>query len=419
MQLTELQILENLKNGDIRSAMDQLRLLIKQNNDTQNNIKKIFEELDKKVNLKSKYLTELNPVTEIGTGVITVSGLDIIGIGTLFTNEIIIGNSIKVGTETRIIDSIIDDTHATITESFTTDSSNQVYGIVKLISRELLTGNFEFGQTNAETFNGVINKSSTFQHYGRMTHPYDIINVQFAQRLFNPAMARAMNAIQRDGDTVGLETLNGEEKYNYLLRNLTWNFNPTTEAYYNGLINAERRDSFVNLGYVNDIINNVITTFRTEFFFARWVFEQQSSMGNTLSILGATWNSPFINGPEEHDNFYPYFSVTPTGLKCLIPCVVEVTLDAWADFVYTGIHTPYNGSGIQGMIYNSRLNKIYTKSVDHSSASDSHASFRHFNVSCSTVIKCVKDDVIVTCIGTIPGGAPSNIHTYCSISRMR
>lgn len=100
------------------------------------------------------------------------------------------------------------------------------------------TGNFEYGVLNGAVYNGVINKSSTLKHYGRISDPADVVNVSFVQKTVNPAIVLAQNAIQRNGDTVGLAT--GTTRYNYLFRNCDINLGsasyPNGEVKYYGPI---------------------------------------------------------------------------------------------------------------------------------------------------------------------------------------
>jgi hypothetical protein len=204
-------------------------------------------------------------------------------------------------------------------------------------------------------------------------------------------MARAMNAIQRDGDTVGLETLNGEDKYNYLLRNLIWNFDPTTEAYYDGLINVSRRDSFINLGYLNDAINNMMSVYKSEDFYARW--ESTGTAGSPGLLAAGDRYSPFasgvINSREQTSNFNQYFTQTLSGLKCLKDCKILINLSVFID----GANYHNASFGLVATIKNT-AGVIYAESTSDAYAPTGNVGGA-FSQNPSAVIQCKKDDIII------------------------
>lgn len=220
MDLNLHAAIEKIKHGDIKSAMDQLHFLTSEIVLLNAQVENLYAELAKKVNLTSQALNGALNKTVLGSGVVSVNGTNIDGIGTSFKTECAVGNLIKVGLESATITNIDNDTSITTNVSLTA-CSNQIYAIVKNATQELLTGDFQFGELNGDRYNGVITQDSTLQHFGRMTSPNDVVNVQFVQRAVNPAMARALNAIQRDGDIVGLETVESiYDRYNYLFRNI-------------------------------------------------------------------------------------------------------------------------------------------------------------------------------------------------------
>jgi hypothetical protein len=331
MNLSELQALEKIQIGDIKSAIDQIKYLIIQNNQTQANLNKIFQELDTKVNLQSEYLTALDPILKIGSGTVSANGINVTGIGTLFTREISVGNSIKIGTETQVVATIVDDLNLTVVSAFTSTSVNQVYGVLKLLSKEVLTGNFEFGVTNGTPFAGVVNQGSVFQYYGRMTDPYDIINVQFAQRLFTPAMIRAANSILRTGDTVGDASL----VYEYLFKNVNWTFDTSSSVYYDGPITQPNH--LATLKTVQDYVTTATTK--------RYI----KSIDNTLTELVANklefYGPDFfqITGPTE---FTIHAPVGEYQLLIVVSATAETTHGAHDDHVGVELSVSKNGQQI-------------------------------------------------------------------------
>lgn len=61
------------------------------------------------------------------------ASVSVVGVGTKFTEELTIGQSIVVSAETRIIDSITDDTHLTVTVAFSNnanDTSPDAYPLI-------------------------------------------------------------------------------------------------------------------------------------------------------------------------------------------------------------------------------------------------------------------------------------------------
>ena len=73
---------------------------------------------------------------------------DVVGVGTLFATELVVGDSILVSGETRIVENIVDNTHLTVTAAFTNvandaspaKSSKAVLGVNTLFSTELVVG---------------------------------------------------------------------------------------------------------------------------------------------------------------------------------------------------------------------------------------------------------------------------------------
>jgi hypothetical protein len=77
------------------------------------------------------------------------ASVDVVGVSTLFTTELAVGNSIFVTGETRVVKTITDNTHLTVTVPFTDvandatpmKASKQVLGVNTLFTTELAVGN--------------------------------------------------------------------------------------------------------------------------------------------------------------------------------------------------------------------------------------------------------------------------------------
>lgn len=73
---------------------------------------------------------------------------DVVGVNTLFATELIVGDSILVSGETRVVETILDNTHLTVTAAFTNvandtspaKSSKAVLGVNTLFTSELIVG---------------------------------------------------------------------------------------------------------------------------------------------------------------------------------------------------------------------------------------------------------------------------------------
>lgn len=233
-------LLEKLKAGDIKSAMDQIKYLCTQISLLQSDIADIYTELNGKVDLVSEMQDGATIVTKIGIGVIasvTNSGTTLIGTGTLFTKNVALGNQIKIGAETTTItafDPVTPDTSITVSPALTGTYTNAIYAIIKPATQEVLTGDFNFGVLNGDQFNGTVLQGSTFQHYGRMSQPNDIVNVLFVQKAVQPVMVRAQNAIQRNGDTITGPSTTGAPRYLYSFDYTNITFGAHTEVQYLG-----------------------------------------------------------------------------------------------------------------------------------------------------------------------------------------
>lgn len=308
--------LEKIKTGDLKSAMDQVYFLCSQISLAQQDILNIYTELENKVALQSRMQDGLSTVSKLGTGIIssiTSGGTVLNGAGTLFSKETAIGNTIKIGAETTTItafDVAIPDTKITVSPAITGTYLNQIYAIIKSSTKEVLTGDFDFGILNGLKFNGKIAKDSVLEHRGRMTDPTDVVNVNFVQKAVNPVMVRAQNAIQRDGDNITGPNINN--KYNYVFDKVTMLFGIDSTLDFQGIISDPT--SLVTKAYVDASSGGIID----DKFFAHW-------QTGTLGVAGSCHYSnyagilcPFGNAPiEKSDNFDSCIQVTATGLKAL------------------------------------------------------------------------------------------------------
>ena len=91
--------------------------------------------------------TDLTRVNKVLTGSINpTASTSVVGVGTLFTTELILGQSILVSGETRVVSAIADNTHLTVTVAFT-DTANDT-------SPELVQG--DYNATASSGWNGGV-----------------------------------------------------------------------------------------------------------------------------------------------------------------------------------------------------------------------------------------------------------------------
>lgn len=412
MQASLVNLIERLKIAELKALIDIIRNNVNELTLTKQNIEDIYEKLNEKVNLTSRMMEGGTTYNTLGSGVISISGSNATGTGTLFTKECAIGNQIKVGTETQQIETILSDTSLTFIDPFVNTYTNNVYAIIKNATQEVLTGDYSFGELNGYPFRGIIKQGSSFEHYGRISEPYDLVNVKFLQRAVNPAMSRAQNAIQRDGDTIGLQGTNvlDADKLNYLFRNTKMVFDSTADLKYLGPITDE--EHLITLGYLSDYIGS----YANQDFYARWSGPKTSF--TVTSAFGYNWVSPFSKAPDENtSNFADYFEITNQGLKAKKKCKVFITIDAYSDFTNAASSSGSAGIGLFGIIGNVTKNKILTQSYNHHSHSDQHGSSAAVPISCSTVVNCDINDIIIC--GSRLVARDSGITTYCSMTLMR
>jgi uncharacterized protein YycO len=313
-----LSALEKLKIGDIKSSMDQIRSLYGEVTLIKQEIETLFTELDSKVSLVSRKLDGPSTVSKLGTGIIasiTNAGTVLNGTGTLFSKEVAIGNQIKIGSETVTVtglDSLSPDIKMTVTPALAGSYINQIFAIIKTATKELLKGEFDFGELNGDAFNGVVRQGSSLETYGRMTQPADVVNVNFVQKQTTPIMVRAQNAIQRDGDNIVGPVGN---RYTYFFNNTNIDFGSNVELTYSGVTSSPTNlVTRANLDQVHNAKG-----------FIYFKFESQ------------TINLATIPNPNEESNFLNnYFTLIGNSFVCNKPCLGLITASFSAN---TGIAT--------------------------------------------------------------------------------
>jgi hypothetical protein len=340
MDLKSISAIEKIKIGDIKSAMDQLHFLCSQVSNIKENITAIYEALSEKVDLTSAMQDGSTVVTKVGSGIISsvsTDGVTVTGTGTLFTAETQTGDGIRIGSETTYITAVTSDTVITVSPALTGSYSNVIYAIVKNATKEVLTGDFNFGILNGNIFNGSVIQGSTFQHYGRMSQPNDIVNISFVQKSVNPVMVRAQNAIQRNGDSVAGTP--GSE-YSYTFNYLTWAFGANTDVRYDGIVS--NGDNIVNVNYITNAI-----AIATDKFYARLT-------NSTIYLDGSISKS--ANSGE-------YITVTSNGF-------VAVKSFLGIAFGSVGINLSKHYSGLLTIKVSIQINSIYIQSTQISIDTD-------------------------------------------------
>lgn len=395
--------LETIKHGDIKSAMDQLQFVNTELYSLQEQISNVYAELQKKVNLVSEYKEGLITVTKLGPGTVEVDGDFIYGVGTFFTTDCEVGNLIKIGDETIAIDSIISDTELRTIYSFNfTSNYGVLYAIIKNATQELLTGDFQYGELNAKPYNGVVTQGSTLQQYGRMSLPTDVVNVQFVQRAVNPAMARAMNAIQRTGDYVtGTATAALSYTFDYVSMNwLNSNiaFDSCDVLFNSNTVTVGSETSGSDLKYYGESgdPNNVLVrkdltdyvgTINTDNVYARWEATGYPGQAQLFSPFKSAGSST----KQESLGFSKYFKHTVSGLECLIDCKILITA-SMTTTVGVNIYGSHNWN-ITCIIKNTNGVIYAREDSGGNSATGNIAVFCHGSP--SAVIQCVKGEILL------------------------
>ena len=398
-------ILEETKNKHLRSAADQVRALFGEVKDIYSQIENIQTELDLKVNLRSKKLLDgtVN-YSVIGSGSVSASGFEVIGTNTSFTTECVISDQIKIGTETKTILTITDNTHLTIDNvspatAFTSTYTDQVYAFIRPATRERLIGEFEFGQTNGTPFNGAINQGSVLTHAGRMTNPLDVVNINFVQKSVGPAMSRAINSIKRDGDIVGPTTVvtGIQPVFYYTFQNCDFTytsgkiaFKSQCEVTYEGPCSDDL--DIVNLGILKQYTN-------ISQMYANWnvttgnLATVSSSLITVGSDVVANILAPSIAVSESH-NLNEYFDITSGGLVAKKNCIVHVDAGVYYDYDQGGNYHPHY---ICGVLYRVGVISTLISKLLFTAGGDSYGGIQPIPIQ-GTVKLAVGDKLVIGCL---------------------
>lgn len=421
MTLKNKQELESLKLGEVQALFDQLKFISYKLAVQQAQVDNVIASLNNKINAQSEY-NEADVVRNIaGSGTITTNGLIVTGKSTLFTSEVsfdlsdTIKTYIKVGANKREIASVESDTQLTLVSSFPTNlTTDSFYGLELPVTKEVLSGDFRFGELNnpLKQFRGFLEQGSYFLHHGRIQDPYDLVNVKYVQRQVAPAMARALNAIQRDGDTIGLEGYSAD-KYEYLFRNVLMTIGDpllaNSELKYYGPTSDPNHVITRNVleGYDNAVANSD--------FYARW--QANRSQCPTAGGMSAVCCLP---PKEQTDNLGMYFQISGNGLVYLgtDPIKILVTISAFTDFSSTKSSDGSAGHFLTARIINSKRNIEYAINQNGQSHSDQHGSSATIGCSASAVIRCVKDDIIVFGVTQEQPRKPE-VYIKATLTRMR
>lgn len=421
MTLKNKQELESLKLGEIQALFDQLKFISYKLAVQQAQVDNVIASLNNKINAQSEY-NEADVVRNIaGSGTITTNGLIVTGKSTLFTSEVsfdlsdTIKTYIKVGANKREIASVESDTQLTLVSSFPTNlTTDSFYGLELPVTKEVLSGDFRFGELNnpLKQFRGFLEQGSYFLHHGRIQDPYDLVNVKYVQRQVAPAMARALNAIQRDGDIIGLEGYTAD-KYEYLFRNCLMTIgdplSANSELKYYGPTTDPNHVITRNVleGYDNAVANSD--------FYARW--QANRSQCPTAGGMSAVCCLP---PKEQTDNLGMYFQISGNGLVYLgtDPIKILVTISAFTDVSSTKSSDGSAGHSLTARIINSKRNIEYAINQNGQSHSDEHGSSATIGCSASAVIRCVKDDIIVFGVTQEQPRKPE-VYIKATLTRMR
>ena len=397
-------MIDQIKNGDLRSAMDGIIYLSNVVNSLNNNIQDLTHQLEGKVNTISKIGTSTT-TSILGTGFITTAGSishdtitdtyyqELTGSSpaTIFLSQVQIGYEIQIGSVTALVYSIIDDHHLTVvcidgvTPAFTI-TANVPFGIIKPSTADTLIGTYAFGAfggPSGQTFQGVIGANSSLQTYGNMSLLKDVVNVEYVQNSVAPVMALANRSIKRDVDTIYNTNLNfvlGEIQYNGIMDN------------------------------PYDIVNiNQLTTYSTSL---NGYYSVCSPNPNGFTGVSNPYHAPLnIYDLSQERNFVnKFFIFDGVKLKCVKNCIMLITINC-----SSVVNNADNGTdaGTSISVYLDGIVKAY--SFGYHYASSDHHSRPSQQPSVTLCQTCEKDQELYIDVGFVGSdGVPSNLYFSAS-----
>ena len=298
-----------------KMVYDEIHELAKRYSNIISSINDMRGDLNKKVNLKSEQIDGPSTTSRLGSGTVSISDTALIGNSTLFLSELSVGDTIKVSLYSFIIKTIDSSSYATIENPTNISLSDQIYSIIKPTTKEVLSGAFSFGNLE-NAFQGKIGEESIFEHYGRMTQPNDLVNLNFVKRSVTPVLVLARKAIQRTGDTI--ESLDESSPYEYIYNNC--------DLYYNnikmiiGQDDTYRASSFEYHGVTTGDYN-IIT--RKDL---KQIVDSYTSINSSYGLVsknysGAPSGALITLTPDINNNLTEYFTINNSTLTCQKDCV--------------------------------------------------------------------------------------------------
>lgn len=302
---------------------DEIYGLTKKYSNIISSLNDMQENLNKKVNLTSEQVDGSTTTSKLGSGTININGTTLTGDSTLFLSELSPGDTLKISTYSFVIQSIDSSTTAYVIENLNNIYlNNQIYSIIKLSTKEVLNGPFSFGDLK-NTFQGRIGEGSILEHYGRMTQPNDLVNLNFVKKSVTPALVLARKAIQRTGDTI--ESLDESSPYNYIYNNCNLYYNNIKMVI--GQDDTSRVSSFEYHGITTGDYN-IIT--RKDL---KQLTDNYTSVNSTYGLVsknysGAASGVSIVLTPDVNNNLTEYFTINNSTLTCQKDCVFLLNFKA-------------------------------------------------------------------------------------------
>lgn len=399
MQIDSIQR-DEIASINTRSTLEQIHNAYQRIAEIQNEIQDIYEELNKKVNLVSRVLDGVTSTIIVGKGSVSVvanAPNKIYGSNSLFTKYVEVGSQIQIGSEVVTVTEIVGDSELTVSPSLSNAYSDVFYGIIKQTTHEQLSGDFEFGQINGRPFRGVISQDSSLEHYGRIAFPSDVINLGTAQKLVQPAMNLAQNAIRRTGDTIGdtNPNSNNTKKLVYSYGTTDFKYINTVQKYENSQVELDSKSTIRWLGIPTgdpDLVNvKYINDKKAETNPAYWtcpgVTFSSINAGGGMALMASPLDASYLSGLaakyalnatdgfEESENF-PIFAKIENGkLIILKKCTVTINLAVSLNHAHPGHEAQSMASQII-LSREGRNTAIRTDVVEHGGSSRNRYSDR-------------------------------------------